>query len=408
MRASSLLLWSALALASCAPEVPVRLSIPEPLPGPGAAGSGEPRLAVAPSGDVLMTWFEPAEGGRHALRFARLAGDAWSVPVTIAAGDSFFVNWADFPALVALDDAHLAVSYPWRSGEDPYAYDVWIRRSADGGATWGAPVRPHTDGTTTEHGFVTLLAEAGELRAVWLDGRNFAGAGGHDDHDAGPGPEMTLRTAVIGAGGTLRDEALLDPRACDCCATAGAVTAGGTVIAYRDRSAEEIRDISLVRLANGAWSEPAPLHVDGWEIPGCPVNGPALAAAGNRAAIAWYTQARDTAAVYVAFARDGAAFSAPIRIDGGDPLGRTGIALLDDGSAVVSWLEMAADTAEVRLRRVRPDGRADEPLVLARTSARRSSGFPQVVRSGARLVCAWTEPGAASQVHVAAVPLGRK
>jgi hypothetical protein len=162
-----------------------------------------------------------------------------------------------------------------------------------------------------------------------------------------------------------------------------------------------------VRLANGVWSEPAPLHTDGWEIPGCPVNGPALAAAGDGAAIAWYTQARDTAAVYVAFARGGEAFGAPLRIDGGNPLGRTGIALLDDGSAVVSWLEMTADTAEVRLRRVHADGRADEPLILARTSARRSSGFPQVVRSGARLVCAWTEPGRPSAVRLATVPLRR-
>lgn len=393
-------------IASCAPSNPVRLGASAPLPSPAGPGAGEPRLAVAPDGGVLMTWLEPVAEGDDALRFARLDGGAWSAPVTIAAGDSFFVNWADFPALVALDDRRLAVSYPWVSGEDAYAYDVMIRTSNDGGASWSAPLRPHTDGTATEHGFVTLLAEDGALRAVWLDGRNFAGAGGHDGHGHGPGPEMTLRTAVIGADGALGDETVLDARVCDCCATAGAVTGGTTLVAYRDRSALEVRDISIVRRAGGVWNEPAPLHADGWEIPGCPVNGPAMRATATGAAVAWFTDARDTAAVYAAFAGADGAFGAPVRLDGGDPLGRVGIATLEDGSAVVSWLEAAADTAEIRLRRITADGRADEPIMLARTSPRRSSGFPQIVRSGNRFVCAWTVPGEPSAVRVAEVAIG--
>jgi hypothetical protein len=396
-----------LALAACAPGAPVQLSSPEPLPSPAAPGAGEPRLALSPSGDVLMTWFEPGDGVKHALRFARLTGDTWSEPVTIAAGDSFFVNWADFPALVAIDDRRLAVSYPWVSGEDTYAYDVKIRQSADGGATWGAPMRPHDDGTATEHGFVTLLAENGALRAVWLDGRNFAGHDGHGDAH-GAGPEMTVRTALIAPDGSLSDAAVIDARVCDCCTTAGVVTPAGTMIAYRDRSPEEVRDVSLARFAGGAWSAPAPLREDGWEIPGCPVNGPAMAASGSDVAAAWYTQARDTAMVWIRFSTDGgAAFGAPVRVDGGDPLGRTGVALLEDGSAVVSWMEMVSDTAEVRLRRVAPDGKTFEPMTLARNSPRRSSGFPQVVRDGSRLVCAWTEPGEQSAIRLAAVKLGR-
>jgi len=403
MRLPLPLLPALCALVSCAPSSAVRLDAPAPLPSPAGPGAGEPRLAAAPDGGVLMTWLEPVAAGGHALRFARLAGDVWSEPVTIAAGDSFFVNWADFPALVALDDRRLAVSYAWVSGEDTYAYDVMIRTSNDGGASWSAPLRPHSDGTATEHGFVTLLAEDGALRAVWLDGRNFAGPGGHDGHGHGPGPEMTLRTAVIGTDGALGDETVLDARVCDCCATAGVVTGGTTLVAYRDRSAEEVRDIWIVRRAGGAWSDPAPLHPDGWEIPGCPVNGPAMSAGPGGAAVAWFTDARDTAAVYTAFADVDGAFGTPVRVDGGSPLGRAGIATLEDGSAVVSWLEAAADTAEIRLRRVTADGRADEPLVLVQTSPRRSSGFPQIVRIGNRLVCAWTAPGEPSAVRVAGV-----
>lgn len=400
---------ASLLVAACTAWSPERIGAPGAMPSPAGAGSLAPRLALDATGAVLLTWFEPAGEGAHALRFARHADDAWSPPVTIEKSDSFFVNWADFPALVALESGDLVVSYPWRSGDDPYAYDVLLRRSSDGGATWGAPIRPHTDGTATEHGFVTLLPAGDEVRAMWLDGRNFAGAagGGHDGHGDGPGPEMTLRTARVARDGSLHGEEMIDTRACDCCQTAGVVTpSGGPVVAWRDRSAGEVRDIRVARRADGAW-RPGALHEDGWEIAGCPVNGPAMSADGDRVAIAWYTGAHDTALVRAAFSADGGqTFDAPVTLDGPAPLGRTGVALLRDGTAVVSWIEAVGDSAEVRLQRIGPAGKRADPIVLTPISPRRASGVPQLVRSGGRLICAWTEPG--EGVRLAAVPVGSR
>ena len=51
---------------------------------------------------------------------------------------------------------------------------------------------------------------------------------------------------------------------------------------YRDRTEAEIRDIAIVRLVDGIWSDPALVSADGWEIAGCPVNGPAIDSAGGR------------------------------------------------------------------------------------------------------------------------------
>src|SRR5258708_7811707 len=70
----------------------------------------------------------------------------------------------------------------------PCASGIGIRQSGDGGRTWSAPLTPHRDGTATEHGFVSLAAESGDLAAVWLDGRKTAG---HDEGAPGPGPDMT-------------------------------------------------------------------------------------------------------------------------------------------------------------------------------------------------------------------------
>jgi len=63
---------------------------------------------------------------------------------------------------------------------------------------------------------------------------------------------------------------------------------------------------------------------------------------------------------------------------------------LADGSALVCWLEKIQGGGEVRVRRVRPDGKFDPAMVVSTTGAARSNGFPQMARVGKTLVFAWT------------------
>lgn len=371
----------------------------ESLPSPAGPGSRLPNLAALPDGGVLMSWMEPAKGGSLALRCASFDGRSWSAPATIAEGDSFFANWADFPSVQSLGGARAAAHWLWKVGAGTYAYHVRIRQSADGGRTWGPAVTPHQDGTATEHGFVSLLPAAGGVRAVWLDGRK----GANVAHSSPAGtPDMTLRTAVISRAGAITEEAELDGRICDCCQTAAALTDRGVLVAYRDRSAGEVRDIFLTRLEGGRWSAPRPVHADGWEIPGCPVNGPALAAAGSRAVIVWFTGANDSARVLCAFSNDGGArFGPPLRLNDGKPLGRVHVVLLEDGSALASWVEAQGKEAVVRARRMSPGAAPGAPFTIAGTSAARASGFPRLVRNGRRVIAAWTESGTTTQVRLA-------
>jgi hypothetical protein len=198
----------------------------------------------------------------------------------------------------------------------------------------------------------------------------------------------------------------VDERICDCCQTGLAMTSAGPIVVYRDRSAEEVRDIYAVRLVNGAWTAPRPVHADGWVMPACPVNGPAVSAEGRRVAVAWFTNAGDTARVRVAFSDDaGATFGAPIQVDGGRPLGRVDVELLESG-ALVSWMEATGEkAAEVRVRQVAAGGRMGAPRVVAASSAERASGFPRMTRVGGQVVFAWTEPGTPSAVHTATAAL---
>ena len=409
--ALALTLFCAAAAARPSPADP--LTGLRALPSPASAGSAEPHLAVGPDGIVWMSWLETRTQGGHKLRGARLDGDRWGAPFTIAEGDSFFANWADFPTMIAQGGGRLVAHYLWKIGGETYAYEVRILQSADGGRTWSAPVVPHRDGTPTEHGFVSLWSAPGGTRAVWLDGRQAVrDSAGHFLPVPEGTAEMTLRTTVLSSDGTLAEEWVLDERVCDCCQTAAVATTGGALVAYRDRDANEVRDIWLTRLENGRWSEPYPLHADGWTIAGCPVNGPALAAAGDRVVAGWFTGAGDLSRVRVAFSRDGGrSFGAPTQVDGGAPLGRVHVLLLADGDALVSWLEVKGKEALFQLRRVGAEGRAGPVMTAARTAAARASGFPRIARSGDRVILAWTEAGKPSQVRTAgariAPPAGR-
>jgi hypothetical protein len=360
------------------------------LPSPAARESGQPNLTTGPAGRVYLSWLERVEGKRFALRFATREGAGWSAPRAVAEGDDWVVNWANFPSLAALPDGSLAAHWLARSsGGGAYASDVRVVLSPDGGRTWGPPVMPHRDGTQTEHGFVSMFpAPGGALGAIWLDGREMKPAEGAHGHGHG---EMTLRAATLGPRGEIAAEALLDTRVCECCQTSAATTSEGVVVVYRDRSDKEMRDISIVRLAGGRWSEPRAVHADGWQLDGCPVNGPAVAAAGRRVAVAWFTMAGGAPHVRLAFSGDaGRTFQAPVEVGDGDPVGRVAVLMLEDGSALVSWIEKTKGGAEVRARRVRPGRRPEPSITVAPSGAARSSGFPRMARSGRAVIFAWT------------------
>lgn len=380
-----------------------------PLASPAAAGAAVPRLHATGTG-VLMSWIEPSAAG-HAVRVASLRGGSWSEPATIIEADDLFVNWADFPSVVMATDGALVAHWLQRSGPGTYAYDVMMSRSSDGGRTWSAPQPPHDDGTQTEHGFVTVVPEPdGSVTAIWLDGRETMTAAEPvaGEHAGGP---MTLRAARLDATGAVRDAALLDARTCDCCQTGAALVGDDLVVVYRDRSDEEVRDIWTVARRAGAWTEPVRLSYDDWQIPGCPVNGPAIDAHGDRLVVAWFALVDGAPEVKVVVSHDGGrSFGEPILLERGAPeavtLGRVDASWIDGDTAVVTWLTGLGPEAEVRYRTVEADGSIGPVGTAAATRSTRSSGFPRMVLDGDRLVFAWTLPSdEGSEIRVGELPL---
>src|SRR3546814_1114580 len=103
------------------------------------------------------------------------------------------------------------------------------------------------------------------------------------------------------------------------------------------------------------------VHADNWTIAGCPVNGPAIAAAGNDAIVAWYSAANDVPKLQVARSTDaGDSFAAPVVVDEGEAVqGRPDVAL-DDKQAWVAWLREDASGQSLWLARYAPDLRSEE------------------------------------------------
>lgn len=384
------------------PSASDHIGAPVAVTSPAPAGSSTPSLVLTAKGAALLSWTERGADSSVAIRMASWHNGQWDSTRTISSARAFFVNWADFPSMTTLANGDIAAHWLERESTGKYAYGVRVVRSADGGVTWSAPVTPHTDGLPAEHGFVALWPSGADgLGLAWLDGRKSA--------MKDSAREMTLRSAVVAPDGTVREEAVLDARTCDCCQVASAQAAGGQVVVYRDRSPDEIRDIMIVRKVGDTWSSPQPVHADNWHIEGCPVNGPQVVASGDTVAVSWFTGANDTTRVLFAQSVDGGAtFGAPVRIDDGNPLGRVALAFDRNGHALVGWMERKTpETAEVRVRRI-IDGVRSEGQTVATTSSARQSGFPRMVVTGDTLLIAWTETSPSLTVRVAQLPLSNK
>ncbi|MEO6102992.1 MAG: sialidase family protein [Pseudoxanthomonas sp.] len=364
---------------------------------PVSAGA-QPDLVAGKEGRLLLSWVE-ADGDRgHALKFAKFDGKSWDAPRLIVRGDDWFVNWADIPHIASTDDGALWAHWLQQSATAKYAYDVVLSRSSDGGATWSPPSTVNDDGTPTEHGFVSLWpASRDTLGIAWLDGRQMAGGGhgnlGHGNVEHGEGA-MTLRTAVFDAGMEKSAETELDPRTCDCCQTSVAMTSRGLLLVYRDRDGGEIRDIVGARFEQGAWTLPRKVHDDRWQMPACPVNGPAVAARGNEAWVAWYTAAGDVPKVRLARSQDsGDSFSVPVELDSGPQVqGRVGVAI-DGDSVWVNWTREDADGQSLWLARYRADRstQLQRLRVVTLNGRGHATGIPEMVIRDGNAQLVWTD-----------------
>lgn len=371
----------------------------KPLASPADTASAEPYLFTDKNGLVYLSWIEKRKE-KSSLKYSVLNNDQWSQPSVIGSDDDWFVNWADYPQIATDGVQNLVAHFLEKSDKGTYTYDIKLVTSLDQGKTWSNPSILHDDGKKAEHGFVSIVPYGTNYFISWLDGRKAAMEGG-EGHHGGHHGQMTIRGAIVDKTGKKSSEWELDNRVCDCCQTGAAITMNGPVVVYRDRSDNEIRDISIVRFVDGKWTQPKTIFADNWKIDGCPVNGPRIVAEGNNVAVAWFSSPKKNAQVNVVFSEDGGAtFTSPVRVDEGKALGRVDIVLLDEKSAMVSWMEGSA----IKAAKVYNTGKKDSSILIASSSESRSSGFPQMTRSGDQIIFAWTDDKE-KKIKIASLPM---
>jgi BNR repeat-like domain len=358
-----------------------------PLANPAGSGSTEPAWTVGADESAILSWIERGKDGAEALRFAQRRGQTWMETRTVIDHRRFFKHPAEAPAVLMAGKRWFAhwVEMPNPSSEAEFVY---LSSSSDG-VSWASPVQAHRDHSQVQHGLASMLAEPdGGVSIFFLESLK------GDD-----GPTYLMRS-LVDAGGKMVNEERLDADVCSCCPITAVKTAKGVLLAYRDHTQNNIRDISILRFENGKWSAPKTLNADNWQIDACPVNAAAAAANGSRVAVSWYTAAQNSPRVLMALSSDsGATFAKPITVSTARAHGYTSAALDESDNAIVSWIEQGANGSRILARRITAAGAAGPVLEVAKGD-RAALGYPKLVRAGREIMIAWTAGG---KVQTAAI-----
>ncbi|MEX0646496.1 MAG: hypothetical protein WEA56_06945 [Balneolaceae bacterium] len=374
---------------------------------PADSGTRYPNLYQDDTGTTFMSWFLKIDETIYAVQYSAYINGAWTEPQAMNISQDYFVNWADFPSVVGMNGEVVAGHWLKKINGGTYAYNVNIAFPGEQPRRWTESVTPHTDGTPTEHGFVSLEPIDEEtVLAIWLDGRNTDGRD-HSDY-SNMDQAMTLRSAEISRSGEISRERVIDSAVCDCCQTDLVRTEGGFIVVYRNRTEGETRDIYSARYdpENGEWSEPAAVSDDGWEIMACPVNGPRIAVNGNQVAAAWFTMADDEPKVLMAVSEDGGrTFGEAVQVAGETSIGRVDITAGDEKSFFVSWMQQREENGYIMLREIKTNEGPAQPVRVGMTSSSRSSGFPRMVTTDQGVLLAWTQTEPIYRIRTALVPV---
>lgn len=345
-----------------------------------------PRFSQGADDDLVLSWMESRESGT-ALQYAELADGSFSTPRSVVTESRMFVNWADLPSVMKVNADRLIAHWLRYSADAVYSYDVVISQSINGGVTWSEAITAHSDGTPTEHGFVSMYPEVDGVTLLWLDGRDTAEEPGENILDT----SMTLRSAVLTSDGRVTRKQVIDESVCDCCQTDVAISSKGPLAVYRDRTVDEIRDIYIARSVDGQWQPGRRIYADNWTIAGCPVNGPSIVANDDFVAIAWFSAANNRPVVRVVTSDDGGTtFADPVEVASGRLAGYVGLALLDDDSLVASWVgRNPSGNNALNLRRLSSKLQLEPVQEIAEIAQLRV--FPQIAVRNNNLFAAWSD-----------------
>jgi len=364
--------------------------------------AAEPAVAGARDGTVYAAWVE--HRGREAdVWLAHFDAEAKTLapPARVNPNAGEATAWrGDPPTLAVASDGTVYVGWTARDEAAPHATTLYLSASRDGGRSFASPVKVNDDRKHCDRGLHSLaVAEGGRVYVAWLDNRNIEPPkpteGGAAHAHSEPNREVFFASSEDG-GRTFTPNLKVAGEACPCCKTSLAVGDDGHVYAaWRQVLPGNLRHIAVASSDDGghAFSPPAVVSDDRWELQGCPVSGPSLAAAGGALRVLWYTAGEaGRPGLYWSESRDGGHTFSPRRALA-DAGGRgTPVLLRDAGGFKAVW-EGSEGTTPVALTVGLKDegassGPSTQPSILSGTGA-----LPAAAEAGDRLFVAYVAGG---------------
>jgi len=378
---------------------------------------------------VVVVWAAMTEGQTniHAA-VSEDDGTTFAAPVRVndVEGDAR-VNGEQAPRVAVGKDIVVA----WQSRHTG-ASQIRVARSTDGGRTFGKADTIHDAALTGARGWSSLvLDEDGAAHVAWLDGRNAgkpaATSAGNGDHAAGGGHMHSEPTRqdifhmTLWADGR-RQESPVAANVCFCCKTSVTTGPGGVVyVAWRHIYPVNLRDMAVASSTDGGrtFSQPVRVSEDGWQLDGCPEDGPSIAAGPDGTLhIAWPTivdKGGLRKGIFYSYSTDGGrTFATRLRMDTGEDVTNASHPQVTvvDGRVAVVWDESRPAGPRIRLRLIgssQGTGVWRPEFVPAITfSEPGPASYPAVAATANGLVGAWTTNTlAGSEIHVRRLRLGR-
>lgn len=260
-----------------------------------------------------VAWMEEDSHGRT-LRYARTPPSEGSpsspMPVNLPGEVPYWRQEA--PALAVQDDRVYLVwakMSPQTSPDKPFANELRLSRSVDGGRTFLPSGLINDDGEPVNHSFDSIRVDReGAIHVAWIDGRGGKKASG------------TYISRSMDHGLTFDKNKKIDDDTCVCCRTSVAIAPDGTLYVAWRKMFGDIRETVVARSHDGGmtFSDPVIVGHDNWNYPGCPHRPASVGVDGDgRLYVVWYTEGEDESpAIYVAHSDDrGQTFSPKQRLN---------------------------------------------------------------------------------------------
>jgi len=367
---------------------------------------------------VAVAWGATAEGKTDVfLALSRDEGATFGAPVRVNAVAGTARLGGELPPRVAVTDDGIVVLW----GARGTSTSIEIARSTDGGKSFGPATALQAPAAVGDRGWPSLsVGRDGLAHAFWLDHRGLAESRatqkpaadhgkGHGTHD---GVAMAQKSALYYAsfGKTAAAERSIAPGVCYCCKTATAASDRRVYAAWRHVFPGNIRDIAFASSSDGGrtFTPLARVSEDGWQIAGCPDDGPAMAVDRRGVVhLVWPTvigSATPEGALFYATSSDGRTFSPRVRLQtlGSAHPTHPQIAVDGAGRVVVAWDERMEGRRLVAARVVSP---AASPLAPIITLTDGESGqYPVLAATPTALLAAWASGGEGSTIKVRRIP----